>query len=1034
MSRGREHLRGLDAKSAVFLLTLAMAFMLSAGASSAQVFAPCPNDDLRAGPSGDDAGLALPDCRAYEQVSPVDKNGTSLLGQLPPLKASPSGDRIAFESASGIPGGEGSQNFPYYLSTRGASDWSTQGLLPNALAGDGSKIIGWTRDFSFSYATVRREAAKEEAFVVRSSKDGSLETIVDYRSANLDPALAGTTADGSLVFFEEKAQLLPAATPGRYNLYVWERATDELSLAGVLPGDAIPFAGSFAGPYDWVNGASQKSLSEGGASRNYYSQDEHAVSEGGSRAYFTAAASGQLYLREDPASPSATTVNVSESQRATPDPAGTRPAAFMGATLDGSLAFFTSSEKLTDDATTGPELITFPAIAQAPSNDGDPVDLTFLPASASGLDIAAGFIYWIDRATNAIFRAKPNGDEKEELLNPTETGSAQDLAVNSEHIYWTNVGPLDAKGNPQAGQGTIGRAEIDGDLPNLSFITGASNPEGIDINATHVYWANAMKVVGSNGSIGCAELSGGGVDQKCFEVSLFNEIPHGLALSAARIYWTSNDNTGSGYVTSRKLDGSDEKLIFVGTAPTKAITTDATNVYWAVGNAIGKAGLDLSAPDLDFIPSAGNPLGLDVDAVNENLYWSANQVPVANPGNDLYRYDAETGELTDLIVDTTSPNGAEVRGVVDISDDGSRVYFAANGDLDGAGPAEMGDCKGDPVGGTGSCNLYLWEEGAAEPIFVALVQAGGGVGTDATNWMATPTEVFSSAFEKTARASDDGGVLLFRSQSKLTAYDNQGAPQLYRYEAETESIDCVSCPAIGQPPGAAPTLGSIAAFLTALNPTFERPASLQTRNLSDDGQRVFFETTEALVAGDTNGLSGCPKAGSESQGFPACRDVYMWEEQGSGTCESEAQNGGCLYLLSTGKSPEPSFFADASESGDDAFLLTSSPGLVGQDQDDLYDVFDARVGGGLVSQYPSRGICEGEGCKPASPPPPATESPPTTQSGPGDPLPERKKACPKGKRKVKAKNGKTRCVKRRKGKAKRARHNREASKTRRQSR
>ncbi len=113
-------------------------------------------------------------------------------------------------------------------------------------------------------------------------------------------------------------------------------------------------------------------------------------------------------------------------------------------------------------------------------------------------------------------------------------------------------------------------------------------------------------------------------------------------------------------------------------------------------------------------------------------------------------------------------------------------------------------------------------------------------------------------------------------------------------------------------------------------------------------------------------------------------------------------------MLSSGKSPQASFFGDASASGNDAFLITSSPGLVGQDKDQLYDVYDARVGGGLSAQNQVAPLpCEsGEACHGPSAPPPGFQGPGSaTFKGPGNVKP----SCPKGKQKVRSK-GKTRCV------------------------
>jgi sugar lactone lactonase YvrE len=324
-------------------------------------------------------------------------------------------------------------------------------------------------------------------------------------------------------------------------------------------------------------------------------------------------------------------------------------------------------------------------------------------------------------------------------------------------------------------------------------------------------------------------------------------------------------------------------------------------------------------------------------------------------GNDLYRYDVESEELTDLTPDAGDTAGAEVRGVLGTSDDGSYVYFAANGVL--AAGATQGDCTlaGFGSAGNGACNLYLWHNGSVA--FVARLR------NDNANWSTRVSP------EKTSRISPDGQTLLFGSREKLTVYDNGEVPELYLYRAPSAAVSCVSCSPTGQAPLGAATLRSIA------QKTYVNPAPSLTRNLSVDGDRVFFETADKLVASDSNGI----------------QDVYEWEAKGSGSCESEAQNGGCLYLLSSGTSPEPSYFGDAGANGDDAFIFTVQP-LVGQDKDQIVDIYDARVGGGIASQNsPTPVPCEGEACKGPLSAPPATQSPGSAGfSGPGN----QKKAKP----------------------------------------
>ena len=77
--------------------------------------------------------------------------------------------------------------------------------------------------------------------------------------------------------------------------------------------------------------------------------------------------------------------------------------------------------------------------------------------------------------------------------------------------------------------------------------------------------------------------------------------------------------------------------------------------------------------------------------------------------------------------------------------------------------------------------------------------------------------------------------------------------------------------------------------------------------------------------------------------------MYEWEADGSGSCQSSADNSGCLYLISDGSGASNSYFADASASGNDVFFETGTS-LVGQDEDSYDDLYDARVGGGFASQ------------------------------------------------------------------------------------
>ena len=129
-------------------------------------------------------------------------------------------------------------------------------------------------------------------------------------------------------------------------------------------------------------------------------------------------------------------------------------------------------------------------------------------------------------------------------------------------------------------------------------------------------------------------------------------------------------------------------------------------------------------------------------------------------------------------------------------------------------------------------------------------------------------------------------------------------------------------------------------------------------------------------------------------------DVYEWEAAGAGSCPSAAAaeaNGGCVYLISSGQSGQASYFADADREGRNVYLMTDS-GLVPADKDGLYDVYDARVEGGLESQQSSRTLapscesrqaCQGPQSSAAEPSTPASSS----FVGPGNPKPAVRRSC-----------------------------------------
>jgi hypothetical protein len=321
-------------------------------------------------------------------------------------------------------------------------------------------------------------------------------------------------------------------------------------------------------------------------------------------------------------------------------------------------------------------------------------------------------------------------------------------------------------------------------------------------------------------------------------------------------------------------------------------------------------------------------------------------------GEDLYEYEIGTGRLTDLTVDDNAGDslGADVQGVIGASEDGSYVYFVANGVLASTANAEgMTPTSGQP-------NLYVRHESATR--FIAtLASSDNEVPSYYGNW-ASRGDWRLPLGNRLAEVTPDGGAVVFESTLRLTKYDNQGPNgnplrEVFVYDARHERISCASC----NPSGASPSL-AVSETSSDLPISSQSTAGYMQRWISDDGSRVFFQTDQPLVPEDTNGKE----------------DVYEWERNGTGSCAAVAageREEGCVYLLSGGQTNDSSFLADASASGDDVFF-TSRGQLTPQAGDQNVAMYDARVGGGFPEITTA---CTGTGCQGVPPAPPIFATP-----------------------------------------------------------
>lgn len=299
-------------------------------------------------------------------------------------------------------------------------------------------------------------------------------------------------------------------------------------------------------------------------------------------------------------------------------------------------------------------------------------------------------------------------------------------------------------------------------------------------------------------------------------------------------------------------------------------------------------------------------------------------------GTGLYEYDFNASAGRHLIRASRGSSTPQVLGVARISQDGSHAYFVAGGAL-----TEEANAQGVlPV--DGQPNLYIFERDEAFPSgtlrFIATLSP-----EDAADWTA--------ADERPVQTTPDGRFLVFQSITSLTPGAAGENEKVYEYDSSTGRLVRVSVGQTGYPAGAENANNSVA-FIPALGFSKGHPLeAVGSVMLSSDGHTVIFNSTGALT----------PQA--EHAASALATSVYEYH---SGKTIEE----GDVYLLSTGDTTSI-FTVDIDESAQNVFMLGVPSPTFGEGRDSVYDLFDARVDGGIASGG-SSGACAGGGCPEAA--------------------------------------------------------------------
>jgi NHL repeat len=313
----------------------------------------CPNQGFRVA-----ASASLPDCRAFELVSPLDK-GNGDIRTNPAFSNSPAsldqgsedGNRFSFSSSTSFGGAPSDPWTSQYMAQRDpVSGWSTHAISPprqpKSIAGAFNVNLDvqfkrFSPDLSGGWLLQDTDPPLDSCAVAgfinlyhRDDASGKYEALTTLKPQNevpdkYFPELQGFSADETHVVFAANAKLtkdastaISSGTSAIYQLYErisGKKGCGETRLVSVLPNGKPSTLASSAG------------VNDGGRGEGRFSTVQNAISADGSRIFWStyeAQEPGALYVRID----GKETVEIA--------PASAR---FWAAAEDGSKAIFTTN-------------------------------------------------------------------------------------------------------------------------------------------------------------------------------------------------------------------------------------------------------------------------------------------------------------------------------------------------------------------------------------------------------------------------------------------------------------------------------------------------------------------------------------------------------------------------------------------------------------------------------------------------------------------------------------------------------------------
>lgn len=187
--------------------------------------------------------------------------------------------------------------------------------------------------------------------------------------------------------------------------------------------------------------------------------------------------------------------------------------------------------------------------------------------------------------------------------------------------------------------------------PTTTLVSGLSNPQGIAVDDTNVYWIEY-------GSGTVKKIAKGGGPVGTLASGLFS--PSGLALDNSFVYFAENVGSPASNIKKVSKGGGAVTTLVSGQPSTSKVAVDRTSVYWTDFNSGAVRKVGINGGTVSTLATASSfASGIAVDGTS--VYWTE----FNNPG-PVRKVSLNGGTVTELATSSNTPG---------LATDGNYVYW-----------------------------------------------------------------------------------------------------------------------------------------------------------------------------------------------------------------------------------------------------------------------------------------------------------------------------------------------------------------------